>query len=90
MGVGILGGAFDPPHVGHVALARRGVEHFGLDRLLVTVVADPGHKDVSTTMIYTHVMDKGVSRTASPLDDLDAVTDAELLAAVAATRGLAG
>ena len=50
MGVGILGGAFDPPHVGHVALARRGVEHFGLDRLLVTVVADPGHKDVATPL----------------------------------------
>jgi len=46
--VGILGGAFDPPHVGHVALAREAVGHFGLDRLLVRVVADPGHKDVDT------------------------------------------
>ena len=46
--VGLLGGAFDPPHVGHVALARAGVERFALDRLLVRVVADPGHKDVQT------------------------------------------
>jgi nicotinate-nucleotide adenylyltransferase len=46
--VGLLGGAFDPPHVGHVALARAGVERFDLDRLLVRVVADPGHKDVET------------------------------------------
>lgn len=46
--VGILGGAFDPPHVGHVALAREAVDHFRLDRLLVRVVADPGHKDVDT------------------------------------------
>ena len=46
--VGVLGGAFDPPHVGHVELARRGVEHFGLERLLVRVVEDPGHKDVAT------------------------------------------
>jgi nicotinate-nucleotide adenylyltransferase len=44
--VGVLGGAFDPPHLGHVALARAAVEHLGLDRLLVTVVADPGHKPV--------------------------------------------
>jgi nicotinate-nucleotide adenylyltransferase len=44
----VLGGAFDPPHEGHVALARRALERFGLDRLLVLVVADPGHKDVRT------------------------------------------
>jgi len=46
--VGILGGAFDPPHVGHVALAREAVDHFRLERLLVRVVADPGHKEVGT------------------------------------------
>ena len=49
MAVGILGGAFDPPHDGHVALARRAIERFGLDRLLVTVVADPGHKEVDAS-----------------------------------------
>ena len=46
--VGVFGGAFDPPHVGHVELARRGIEHFALGRLLVRVVEDPGHKDVRT------------------------------------------
>ena len=44
MAVGVLGGAFDPPHNGHVALARAAIRRFDLDRLLVTVVADPGHK----------------------------------------------
>ena len=44
MAVGILGGAFDPPHVGHVALARAAVDELDLERLLVLVVADPGHK----------------------------------------------
>jgi nicotinate-nucleotide adenylyltransferase len=48
MSIGVFGGAFDPPHVGHVELARRGVERFDLDRLLVRVVEDPGHKDVAT------------------------------------------
>jgi nicotinate-nucleotide adenylyltransferase len=33
--VGLLGGTFDPPHVGHVALARAALEHFDLERLLV-------------------------------------------------------
>ncbi len=46
MAVGVLGGAFDPPHVGHVALARTAIEHFGLTRLLVRVIADPGHRSV--------------------------------------------
>jgi nicotinate-nucleotide adenylyltransferase len=46
--VGVLGGAFDPPHLGHVALAHAGVEVFDLERLLVRVVRDPGHKDVDT------------------------------------------
>jgi len=46
VGVGILGGAFDPPHDGHVALSRAAIDHFGLDRLLVRVVEAPGHKPV--------------------------------------------
>jgi len=48
MAVGILGGVFDPPHVGHVELARAAVAELGLDQLLVLVVADPGHKDATT------------------------------------------
>jgi nicotinate-nucleotide adenylyltransferase len=47
--VGILGGAFDPPHVGHVELARAAQEHYGLEELLVLVVADPGHKKTSAS-----------------------------------------
>jgi nicotinate-nucleotide adenylyltransferase len=46
--IGLLGGAFDPPHNGHVALARAALDHFGLERLVVLVVAVPGHKPVQT------------------------------------------
>jgi nicotinate-nucleotide adenylyltransferase len=48
LGVGLYGGAFDPPHNGHVALARGAVERLGLERLVVLVVAAPGHKEVET------------------------------------------
>jgi nicotinate-nucleotide adenylyltransferase len=43
---GLLGGAFDPPHVGHVALADAAQRELRLSELVVIVVADPGHKDV--------------------------------------------
>jgi nicotinate-nucleotide adenylyltransferase len=45
---GILGGVFDPPHLGHVALARAAIRELALDRLVVAVVADPGHKTTTT------------------------------------------
>jgi nicotinate-nucleotide adenylyltransferase len=45
---GLLGGAFDPPHAGHVALLRDARAHFAFERVVVLVVADPGHKDVVT------------------------------------------
>ena len=38
----LIGGAFDPPHNGHVALAAAVRERFGEPVILVT--ADPGHK----------------------------------------------
>lgn len=46
--LGIFGGAFDPPHIGHVALARAAIAELGLERLLILVVADPGHKQATT------------------------------------------
>ncbi len=36
-----------------------------------TIQALLGHKDVSTTMIYTHVLQQGGQGVPSPLDDLD-------------------
>jgi len=42
--IGVLGGVFDPPHNGHVALAGAALDQLGLERLEVLVVADPGHK----------------------------------------------
>lgn len=46
MTVAILGGVFDPPHLGHVALAEGALDQLGADRLLVLVAERPGHKEV--------------------------------------------
>ena len=44
---GILGGSFDPPHVGHVSVACDLVEELRLDRLLVIPAGDPPHRKVT-------------------------------------------
>lgn len=42
--VGLLGGAFDPPHAGHVALAGAAVEGLELDALHVVPTGEAWHK----------------------------------------------
>ena len=44
MRVGVFGGTFDPPHIGHAAVAREVLETAGLDRVLWVPVSIPPHK----------------------------------------------
>jgi nicotinate-nucleotide adenylyltransferase len=44
--VALYGGAFDPPHLGHVAVARAAKLELDVDALIVLVAEHPGHKDV--------------------------------------------
>src|SRR5204863_3352543 len=46
MGIALFGGAFDPPHIGHVAVARAAKEQLDVDGLIVLVSEHPGHKGV--------------------------------------------
>ncbi len=44
MRIGVFGGTFDPPHVGHLILAAEAVSQLQLDRLLWVLTANPPHK----------------------------------------------
>jgi nicotinate-nucleotide adenylyltransferase len=60
--IGILGGTFDPPHIGHVAAARAVQDALSLDRLLLVVANDPWQKSPT--------------RQISPAEDRFALTEA--------------
>jgi len=50
VGVTVLyGGAFDPPHLGHVAVADAARERFGVERLVVLVNERPAHRPVQAS-----------------------------------------
>ncbi|MBM4428575.1 MAG: nicotinate (nicotinamide) nucleotide adenylyltransferase [Chloroflexi bacterium] len=42
--IGIFGGTFDPPHIGHLILAGEALAQFQLDHLLWVLTPDPPHK----------------------------------------------
>ncbi|MCE7946565.1 MAG: nicotinate-nucleotide adenylyltransferase [Chloroflexi bacterium CFX4] len=42
--LGVFGGTFDPPHVGHLILAQVALNALGLERVLFVPAAQPPHK----------------------------------------------
>ncbi len=44
MRLGVLGGTFDPPHLGHLALARHALQELALDRVLLMPARQSPHK----------------------------------------------
>ena len=49
MGVVLYGGAFDPPHLGHVAVATAARCRFGVEQLVVLVNERPAHRAVQAS-----------------------------------------
>jgi len=44
MRLGILGGSFNPPHLGHLLMAQEAHAQLGLDKVVLMPVAQPPHK----------------------------------------------
>ena len=44
--LGVIGGSFDPPHVGHLVIASEAHARLGLERVLFVPAAAPPHKDL--------------------------------------------
>ena len=46
MRVGLLGGTFNPPHIGHLVCAQQALAQLELDRVLLVPVHEPPHKGI--------------------------------------------
>jgi len=44
MRLGVFGGTFDPPHLGHLILAAEAADQLQLDKVLWVITPDPPHK----------------------------------------------
>ena len=44
--IGVLGGAFNPPHIGHLLLAQEAIWTLGLDELLLVPTGQAAHKRI--------------------------------------------
>jgi len=42
--IGVLGGTFDPPHLGHLKIAAAAIENLGLSEVLFAPAGNPPHK----------------------------------------------
>jgi nicotinate-nucleotide adenylyltransferase len=67
VGVTVLyGGAFDPPHLGHVAVADAARERFSVERLVILVSERPAHRTV-----HASAADRlALAKAAFPGDDV--------------------
>lgn len=79
---GVFGGVFDPPHNGHVEVARTAKQSFELERLIVLVAVAPAHKQVETAAEVRFAL----ARAAFPNDEVVLDENAYTVDAVAGGR----
>jgi len=52
--LGVFGGTFDPPHIGHLILASESLTQLGLQRMLWVLTAAPPHKQPNSISPLEH------------------------------------
>lgn len=76
MRIGILGGTFNPPHLGHLVVAQEAYRELDLDQVLFIPAGIPPHKPVDAEPGPEHRL--ALCRLAIAGDDRFAVSDLEL------------
>ncbi|MFZ0090344.1 MAG: nicotinate-nucleotide adenylyltransferase [Solirubrobacteraceae bacterium] len=76
MRIGILGGTFNPPHLGHLVCAQEAYRELELDQVLLIPAGMPPHKPVDAEPGPEHRLE--LCRLAIEHDDRFAVSDIEL------------
>jgi nicotinate-nucleotide adenylyltransferase len=69
--VGVLGGAFNPPHNAHLALARAALRECALERMVFVPSSSPPHKKIEGGLAFDErALLIGVASCCTALDDL--------------------
>lgn len=76
MNIGILGGTFDPPHLGHLALARAALATGQVEQVLLIPTAIPPHKTRSDISSPQHRL--AMARLLADIDQRLIVSDIEI------------
>ncbi len=56
--IGIFGGLFDPPHIGHLIVAQSVLEEFRLDKIIFVPAGNPPHKSKYSSYEVRYEMTK--------------------------------
>ncbi len=67
--IGIMGGTFNPPHLGHIEMAKKALERLSLDKVLFMTGGNPPHK--SEDIVDAKIRHEMVKKTIDGIEGLE-------------------